>query len=294
VTSDSGGCHENRTIHLVMLIALVLVSRLDALQDGRYGDLASGAMSYSEVSGVHGEICLDYLFNGTALKLRLPVGYRLTPAADLAKEDSRISPLLQRDKRYASYSVGTLCFMAVDAFLVDGVSAHPNGPTAAAFWWVRAQAPPIEQRDSRMRGDTDYVQLAIWFAREGTDQARIIKSDPMAQFVDLSVTQVRPTRWQLRLALPTETVEGEVRLDGKRTDMNRPTPGYVTVPESGDHTDYFTVFTFFGHHQQPATGQWRAQGSGVFSEALATSGENLTLGTDFEDGWQARSGLYKR
>jgi hypothetical protein len=47
------------------------------------------------------------------------------------------------------------------------------------------------------------------------------------------------------------------------------------------------------HHEQPAKGQWRAKGTGVFSDALAKSGENLTLGTDFEDGWQSRYGLYK-
>jgi hypothetical protein len=244
------------------------------------------------MSDVHGEICLDYLFNGASLKVRLPVGYRLISAADLAKEDSRIRPLIQRDRAYASYALGTLCFISFDTFLVGGVSAHPKGATAAAFWWVRTEGPPVERRDSRMRGDTDYVQLAMWFAQEGNDPARIVKGEPMAQFVDLAVRQIQPTRWQLRLVLPTETVEAEVRLEGKRTTMNRPTPGYVTLPHSDDYADYFTVFTFFGHHHQPAKGQWRAHGTGVFSDVLAKSGESLTLGTVFEDGWQARYGLY--
>ena len=133
----------------------------------------------------------------------------------------------------------------------------------------------------------------MWFAREGNDQARILKSEPMAHFVDLAVTQVQPTRWQLRLVLPTETVEADVRLEGKRTPMNRPTPAYVTLPYSDAYADYFTVFTFFGHHQQRATGQWRAHGTGVFSDVLEKLGESLALGTVFEDSWQARYGLYK-
>jgi len=54
-----------------------------------------------------------------------------------------------------------------------------------------------------------------------------------------------------------------------------------------------TVFTYFGHHHQGATGSWQATGAGVFSSALALPGEAQVFGTFFQDGWQARSGLYR-
>jgi len=95
------------------------------------------------------------------------------------------------------------------------------------------------------------------------------------------------------MVLPTETVEGEVRLSGAPTKMNRPQPGYNTVPFTGDSAAYFMVFTYFGHQHQPAKGEWRAQGSGIFTNVLTKPGEDLAFGTVFENGWQARFGLYQ-
>ena len=116
----------------------------------------------------------------------------------------------------------------------------------------------------------------------------------MAQFVEyLDVKPTQPNFWHLRIVLPTETVEGDVHLSGTRTSMNRPEPGYSTLPFAGDHAAYFLVITYFGHRQQPASGEWRAHGSGTFTDTLTNVGDNLTLGTSFEDRWQARSGLYK-
>jgi hemolysin activation/secretion protein len=97
----------------------------------------------------------------------------------------------------------------------------------------------------------------------------------------------------VRMVLPGETVEAEVRLTGQRLKMNLPQPGFSTVPFTGDSAAYFTVYTYFGHYHQDATGHWRAQGSGTFTNALSIPGESNAFKTNFEDGWQARSGLYK-
>src|SRR5262249_27852854 len=149
------------------------------------------------------------------------------------------------------------------------------------------------ERDPRMRGKSDYVQLASWYAREGTNHARIAAIDPMADFVELDVRQTQPNVWHARLVLPREIVEADVRLSGPRKKMNRPVPGFTTVPFTGDSAAYFNVFTYFGHHEQAAEGDWRAHGSGIFTRALAIPGESDALGTLFENGWQSRFALFK-
>jgi hypothetical protein len=94
----------------------------------------------------------------------------------------------------------------------------------------------------------------------------------MAQFVELDVRQTPPRQWHIRMVLPKETVEAEVRLRGQRSKMNRPEPGFSTVPFTGNRAAYFTVFTYFGHYQQAARGEWRAQGSGTFTKSFAIPG----------------------
>ena len=279
----------------VALLGAVLVAPHNSLAEAAYGELAPGAISYSETRGVHAEICRDHLFDPLVIgePVHLPAGYRLISAANLAKEDSRIASLVNRDRRYATYAVGMLCFLSVETFVVDGVRAHAPGATPSAFWWARAEGPPDAQRDARMRGKSDYVQLASWYAREGTDHARITTTDPMAQFVDVDVRQTQPGQWHIRMVLPNETVEAEVRLRGQRSKMNRPDPGFSTVPFTGNRAAYFTVYTYFGHYQQATRGEWRAQGSGTFTQAFAIPGEGLAFEGGLEDGWQARSGLYK-
>jgi hypothetical protein len=273
----------------------MLLAPLDSSGEPAYGQLVPGAISYQEMSGVQAEICRDHLFDpfANAERLRLPAKYRLISAATLANRDSRIASLVNRDRRYATYAVGMLCFLSVESFVVDGVRAHALSAMPSAFWWARAEGPPDGQRDVRMRGNSDYVQLASWYAREGTDRTRILAADPMAQFVELDMRQTQPGQWHIRMVLPKETVEAEVRLSGQRSKMNRPQPGFSTVPDTGNRAAYFTVFTYFGHYYQAAGGEWHASGSGVFTKAFAISGEGLAFETGVEDGWQSRSGLYK-
>lgn len=279
----------------VALLGAVLVAPLNSVAEAAYGELAPGAISYSETSGVHAEICRDHLFDPSVIgePVHLPAGYRLISAANLAEQDPRIASLLNRDRRYATYALSMLCFMSVEAFVVDGTRAHALGATPQAFWWARAEGPPDAQRDARMRGKSDYVQLASWYAREGTDRTRIATTDPMAQFVELDVRQTQLGQWHLRIVLPKETVEAEVRLSGQRSKMNRPQPGFSTVPFTVNRAAYFTVYTYFGHYHQAAKGEWRAQGSGTFTKSFTIPGEGLAFETVFEDGWQSRFGLYK-
>ena len=59
-----------------------------------------GAISYSETTGVHAEVCRDHLFDPLVIgePVHLPAGYRLISAANLAKEDSRIASLVNRER----------------------------------------------------------------------------------------------------------------------------------------------------------------------------------------------------
>lgn len=265
-----------------------------AMADATYGELAGGAESISDQSGVHAEICRDHLFNSATVQARLPRGYRLAAAAELGTKDERLSALIRRNPRYASYAVGSLCFILADSFVVDGVRAHGHGPTPMAFWWAHIQASDEAGIDLRIKGNVSWVQLGSWYSDTGTDEARILHTDPMAEFVDVRVAEVAPGRWHMQLVLPTGVVSADVRTAGPAIRRNAPQPGYMTVLFSGDSADAFTVFTYFGHHHREATGQWRATGNNMFARAFGMRGEADAFDTFFQEGWQARAGLYRR
>jgi hypothetical protein len=265
-----------------------------AFADVTYGELSAGAESVSEQTGVHAEICRDHLLDPALAKMRLPDGYRFATATELAAKDEALAKLLARSPRYASYAVGSLCFMLADAFVVDEVRAHDAKPTAMAFSWARVTPTSDAAPDPRMKGKVSWVQLGSWYSDRGTDRARIRHTDPMAQFVALRVDQIAPDRWRLRMTLPDGVVRADVRVSGPRIRRNAPQPGFMTVLFSGDSADAFAVFTYFGHHHREATGRWTATGRNAFAAAFRIDGEADAFGTVFQDGWQARGGLYRR
>lgn len=209
-------------------------------------------------------------------------------AAEAAKDDPDMASLIKANPKVAAHAVGSLCFMSVGSFDVDGVRAHTIDPMPAAFWWARATGP----RDPRMLGKVEWLQLASWYPREGVDRPRILATDPMAQFVDLQMREKEPGLWHMRLTLPTESIEAEVRGSGQRKKRKAAEPGFMSVPFTGTHAGSFWVITYYGHHHQSAQGQWRAKGQGVFSDALRIPGEAAGFKTVFQDGWSALSGLY--
>lgn len=256
-----------------------------------YGTLPPGPLSVSEVSDVSAEICRDLLFDPSAVAGRLPPGHRLITAAEQANDDPAVAEFLKANPEYSRHAIGSLCFMAVGAFTVDGVRVHPPGPTPMAFWWARAEGP----RDARMQGKSQWVQLGSWYARDLlAERANILATDPMAQFTDLQVAEVAPRVWRLRLVLPDEVVSADVRCSGEPVRRRAPEPGFMSVPFSGDQAGYFWVITYFGHHHLPAQGEWQSQGTGVFSSAFRVPQEAKTFGTGFQYRWSALSGLYRR
>jgi hypothetical protein len=143
-----------------------------------------------------------------------------------------------------------------------------------------------------MLGKVQWVQLASWYSHDVLDRARILASDPMAEFVDIRMDPIAPNRWSMQLALPTERIAADVTGSGQRTPRKSPQPGFMSVVLSGASADRFQVFTYFGHHHQESSGTWRADGTGLFASALAIPGEQTALGTYMQDGWQARFGVY--
>jgi hypothetical protein len=258
--------------------------------DVTFGKLPPGAISTNVVTDVSAEICRDHLFDPSLIVARLPKNYRLILATEYVREDPGVADLVKSNAKYSTYAVGSLCFMSVGSFVVDGVRVHSTAPTPMAFWWVHAAGP----RDSRMQGKVDWLQLASWYSRDVIQREKILATDPMALFVDLSVIQAEPGLWRMRLELPNESIEAEVRGSGQRKKRNAPQPGFMTVPFTGESAGSFWVITYFGHHHQPAKGQWRAKGTGVFSDALQIPGEASVFRTSFQDGWSALSGLYSR
>lgn len=254
-----------------------------------FGVLPAGATSTNVVTDVRAEICRDHLFDPSWFETRLPKDYRLILASEYAQQDPGVADLLKSGTKYSGYAVGSLCFMSVGSFVVDGKSVQSQDPIPMAFWWVRASGP----RDPRMQGKVEWLQLASWYSRNVVARERILATDPTAQFVDLEIKEAELGVWRMHLALPSERIEAVVRGSGQRTRRKSPEPGFMSVPFAGESAGSFWVITYFGHHHQAAQGQWQAKGSGVFSEALQIPGEASVFGTVFQDGWSALSGLYK-
>ncbi len=271
---------------LVLMLLCVATPALAA--EVSFGELPGGATSTNIVKDVHAEICRDHLFDPSLVEVRLPKNYRLILAAEYAKEDPGVAGLVKGNAKYSAYAVGSLCFMSVGSFVVDGMRMNSLAPTPMAFWWVRAAGP----RDPRMQGKVDWLQLASWYSRDVIHREKVLATDSMAQFVDLEVTQIKPGLWRMRLALPNESIEAEVHGNGQRKKRNAREPGFMSVPFTGNSAGSFWVITYFGHHHQIAQGQWHAKGSGVFSGALQIPGEASAFKTSYQDGWSALSGLY--
>lgn len=257
-----------------------------------YGVLAPGAVSTSEQSRVRAEVCRDHLVDPSHAKVKLHSGYRFVRASELAKDDPGIAALLANTPAHANHLVGSLCFMLVDSFDVDGSRViAENEPSPMAFWWARAER--TGWADPRMQGKSEWVQLASWYADEGSDRARIAKTDPMAEFVRIEVAETKPGAWHARLELAGETVEASIVVSGEPKRRKAPEPGFMTVPFTGKSARYFTVFTYFGHHHQTAEGVWTAIGDGALSNAFRIPGEAAAFGTLFQSRWQARAALYE-
>ena len=158
-----------------------------------------------------------------------------------------------------------------------------------AFWWARAEGP----RNSRMKGKAQWLQIGSWYSRDITERAKVIATDPMAEFVDVQVDQLRPTVWRLRLVLNDEVVDGAVRCTGELTKRRSSGTSFMSVPLSGAGAGYFWVISYFGHHHKEAQGHWRSAGTGIFSDAFQIPDEARIFSTLFQNGWSARSGLYR-
>ncbi len=248
-----------------------------------------GASSTSETTEVSAEICRDHLFDPELLTVSLPKGYRFIRAAYYARDDPAVAELIEANQSLRARAVGSLCFMLVGSFLVDGVRVHSAAPTPMAFWWARAVGP----RDSRMQGKVEWLQLASWYSLDVTHRERIVAADSMARFIDLSVAQTGAGVWRMRMTLANEVIEAEARTTGLREKRNAPEPGFMSVPFTGNSAGSFWVITYFGHHHHAAEGTWRASGSGVFTDALSIPGEAAVFGTFFQNGWSALSGVYR-
>jgi hypothetical protein len=270
-------------------VAVLLYTGTAGAAEPGFGELPPGSMSTSETHDVTAEICRDHLFNSVALAPTLPVGYRLVTAAQVASKDQALGALLLSNPKLRDYAMGSLCIVSAGRLSVDNVSVHAVSPKLLAFWWAAAEGP----RHAAMRGKTEWVQLGSWYSSAIKSHSAVLRTDPMAEFMDIQVEQADANRWRIRLALPGENVTAEVSTSGPLKPSRAQQPGYMSVPMSGRSADYFSVFTYYGHHHQAARGEWRATGTGVFSEAFSIEGEAGVFRTVFQSGWRSLSGLYR-
>ena len=272
-----------------VLLAAIVSCGIAVAGESPLGTLPAGAISTSDTSGVSAEICRDHLFDATSMHLKLPTGYRIRPVQEIASSDAAVAELVRLNPALKSHAFGSLCLMSVATFIVDGTPVHTAGAMPAAFWWVAADGPP----HADMRGNVQWVQIGSWYSTSTGHPTEIRRTDPMARFTRIEVDRVSPDAWHLRLVLPTETVEADVRATSPSTPRKASGPGYMSVPMSGESAEYFSVYAYAGHRVRKATGVWRTTGSGVFSAAFAIPKEASVFETLFQEGWTARSGLYR-
>lgn len=270
------------------LLALFLIAPALAATP-TLGTLPSDALSISDTTGVSAEICRDHLFDPSSLSLVLPASYRLRTAEEASASDPALADWLSRNPVAKRFAVGSLCFMSFNTFVIDGKPVGGRGDKVAAFWWAAAEGP----LHADMRGKARWVQLGSWYSKSLGHARRVRRTDPMAQFTNIEIAHPSADTWRLRLTLPTETVEADIRTTSPSVPRKSSGPGYMSVPMSGESANYFSVFTYAGHHSRDAQGEWRATGTGVFSAAFALPNEATVLGTVFQEGWTARSGLYR-
>jgi len=144
-----------------------------------------------------------------------------------------------------------------------------------------------------MRGKIQYVQIGSWYSKDVGHARQIRRTDPMAQFTRIAVERVSPDAWHVSLVLPSETVEADIRTTSPSTARQSSGPRYMSVPMSGESAGYFSVYAYEGHRIRKAKGDWRATGNGIFSASFALPNEASFFESVFEEGWTARSGLYR-
>jgi hypothetical protein len=271
------------------LLAATISCGIACAAESSLGMLPDGAISTSETSGVSAEICRDHLFDSATIQPRLPAGYRFRTAAQLASGDPAVAELIRLNPTLKSHAFGSLCFMSMSRFIVDDKPVLTSGTMPAAFWWVAAEGPT----HAKMPGKAVWVQIGSWYSKNSGHSALIRQTDPMAQFTEMDVRRTARDSWHLRLVLPSETVEADIRADSPSTPRKASGPGYMSVPMSGDSAGYFSVYAYAGHRVRKATGNWRATGTGIFTSAFAIPNEAAAFETLFEEGWTARSGLYR-
>jgi hypothetical protein len=257
--------------------------------ESNLGTLPVGAISTSETSGVSAEICRDHLFDTAANHLKLPTGYRFRPADEIASSDPAVAELIRLNPKMKGHALGSLCLMSIATFIVDDKPLLTSGEMPVAFWWVAAEGP----LHAEMRGNARWVQIGSWYSKESGHVGQIRRTDPMAQFTTIKVERVSPDGWHVSLVLPSETIEADIRTTSPSAPRKSSGPGYMSVPMSGDSAEYFSVYTYAGHRHRHAKGDWRATGTGIFTTAFAIPHEASAFETLFQEGWTARSGLYR-
>lgn len=259
---------------------------------GLFGELPPGALSHSVQERVHGEICVDLLLPLEVVQAELPPGQRAVSVPERAARDPELAEALRAHPELAGRALVSLCFLALDTFEIDGRTPYPPGSVSAAFLWAYV-TPSDTPADARMLGKRNFVQLRAWYPAAGAERALVLATDPMAEFTEVTMRRAGPDTFDLTLVLAGERLEGRVRTVGERQPMNRPSPAFMTVPSAGRFADFFTVYTYYGHHLWSTEATWQTSGNGQLASAFAETSATLGLSTILEDGWSARSGLYR-
>lgn len=269
------------------LAVLVLAGATPTELVGQFGPLPGDAIVSESIRGVHGELAIVVLIDPDLLTGQIPEGLRLIRAGSFGLPDS-ILP-----SSAAHFVLSSFVVLVADTIELNGspIGATNSGPASVAFWWVSTEdAPPVE--DARARGNTQAVQLGLWYGDSATAAAYAAKG------VAAAPAAIRATRlgaeWQFSFAIPDNDIRGRCRLLGEATPETYSLPAYSTVWHSGPVPSLFSVFTYYGHRMQRCEViELDASGAGTLASAIRASKALWWPTAYVEDGWEANGATYR-
>ena len=258
------------------------------------GTLPAGSLGTTELAGVRGEIALFLLVDSALVAGRIPPEVEVPRLRRLAATDSTAADYLAAHPDRGSWVWTMLAFASLDSVSEDKRVPHP--PVNDAFWWMWSR--PVPELDARALGTDWAIELAWWV--DDPERARYLQGlGSSVQHGRVLVEQADDGLWRLGLEGAGLRVRATCRLEGERAPDAYPLPAYTTVWEGGADLDFFTVFTYAGHHSQPCSADWSSDGQHPLARALrAVTPEEMAefpgSAPVVQDGWRARAAFYRR
>jgi hypothetical protein len=257
------------------------------------GPLPAQPISILEVAGVRGEVSLPFLVDSSSVADLVPEELRVVRLRDLARFDSAAGAYFGDRPDRGGWVVASLAVAVVDSMRIAGTPAPSSSGSYATWWAMTWPAPAVDDRANVDEPRPGWLQLGAWID-DPSYRGHLFSRADVAR---ISARREPSGLWRIEMQAPDLRVTARCQLYDERRPTEQPIPAYVIVWEGGESVTFFGVMTFHGHHSQPCTAEWSAEGEHPLARALqrVTASELAFLigGPANQDGWRARGGYYR-